>query len=60
MGLRALVLARGFGLFSALPAPSTFLPGPDLSDVSGRSFPAPWIPCWPTPIGARRGPWSAP
>jgi hypothetical protein len=33
MGLRALVLARRLGLYSALPAPSRCLPNPDLSGV---------------------------
>jgi transposase len=33
MGLRALVLARRLGLFSALPAPSQVLPDPDLSEI---------------------------
>ncbi len=33
MGPRAIVLARRLGLFSALPAPSTFLPDPDLSEI---------------------------
>lgn len=33
MGLRAIVLARRLGLYSALPAPSQFLPDPDLSEV---------------------------
>src|SRR5215207_3529626 len=33
MGLRAIVLARRLGLHSALPAPSTWLPDPDLSQI---------------------------
>jgi transposase len=33
MGLRALMLARRLGLYSALPAPSQYLPDPDLSEV---------------------------
>jgi putative transposase of IS4/5 family DUF4096 len=33
MGLRAIVLARRLGLYSALPAPSTWLPDPDLSEI---------------------------
>jgi transposase len=33
MGLRALVLARRLGLHSALPAPSAWLPDPDLSEI---------------------------
>lgn len=33
MGLRALVLARRLRLFSALPAPSGYLPDPDLSEI---------------------------
>jgi transposase len=33
MGLRALVLARRLGLYSALPAPSQHLPDPDLSEI---------------------------
>ena len=32
-GLRALVLARRLGLYSALPAPSQVLPDPDLSEI---------------------------
>ena len=60
MGPRALVLARGLGLFSALPAPSTFLPGPDLSDVvrpvlSRSVDPMPANLDWCPPR-----PWSAP
>ena len=31
--LRAVVLARRIGMFSALPAPSTYLPDPDLSEI---------------------------
>ena len=34
MGLRAIVLARRLGLFSALPAPSACLPDPDLSELA--------------------------
>jgi hypothetical protein len=33
MGLRAIVLARRLGLYSALPAPSQCLPDPDLSEI---------------------------
>ncbi len=33
MGLRAIVLARRLRLFSALPAPSQWLPDPDLSAI---------------------------
>jgi hypothetical protein len=33
MGLRAIVLARRLGLYSALPAPSQILPDPDLSEI---------------------------
>ena len=33
MGLRALVLARRLGLYSALPAPSQWLPDPDLAEI---------------------------
>ncbi|WP_165838906.1 transposase [Roseicella frigidaeris] len=33
MGLRAILLARRLGLFSALPAPSQYLPDPDLSAI---------------------------
>ena len=33
IGLRALVLARRFGLYSALPGPSGHLPDPDLSEI---------------------------
>lgn len=33
MGLRAIVLARRLGLHSALPAPSQWLPDPDLSEI---------------------------
>jgi transposase len=33
MGLRAIVLARRLGLHSALPAPSQYLPDPDLSEI---------------------------
>ncbi|SDB35494.1 transposase [Belnapia rosea] len=51
-GLHAIVLARRLGLFSALPAPSQFLPDPDLSEIYrpifrrfAESFLArPWYP----------------
>jgi hypothetical protein len=33
MGLRAIVLARRLRLHSALPAPSQYLPDPDLSEI---------------------------
>jgi hypothetical protein len=33
MGLRAIVLARRLRLYSALPAPSVWLPDPDLSEI---------------------------
>ncbi len=33
LGLRAIVLARRLGLYSALPAPSQYLPDPDLSEI---------------------------
>ena len=33
MGLQAIVLARRLGLYSALPAPSLYLPDPDLSEI---------------------------
>ena len=33
MGLRAIVLARRLRLYSALPAPSIWLPDPDLSEI---------------------------
>jgi transposase len=33
LGLRGIVLARRLGLFSALPAPSQYLPDPDLSAI---------------------------
>lgn len=33
MGLKAIVLARRLGLHSALPAPSLYLPDPDLSEI---------------------------
>lgn len=32
MGLQSIVLARRLGLYSALPAPSLYLPDPDLSE----------------------------
>ena len=32
-GLRGIVLARRLGLYSALPAPSQWLPDPDLSEI---------------------------
>jgi transposase len=33
LGLRGIVLARRLGLYSALPAPSQYLPDPDLSEI---------------------------
>ena len=33
LGLRGIVLARRLGLYSALPAPSQWLPDPDLSEI---------------------------
>ena len=33
MGLRAIVLARRLGLYSALPGPSQYLPDPDLFEI---------------------------
>lgn len=33
LGLRGIVIARRLGLYSALPAPSQFLPDPDLSEI---------------------------
>lgn len=34
MGLRAILLARRLGLFSALPAPSQYLPDPELAEIT--------------------------
>ncbi len=33
LGLRGIVLARRLGLYSAVPAPSQYLPDPDLSEI---------------------------
>ena len=33
MGMRAIVMARRLRLYSALPAPSFWLPDPDLSEI---------------------------
>ena len=66
LGLRGIVLARRLELFSALPAPSSYLPDPDLSEIylpvilrtlnrirEGLG-PAALKPAWHPPLGVRR------
>lgn len=60
MGLRAVVLARRLGLYSALPAPAVLLPDPDLSEYLWPVLPALLQkladePRWRPPKGALRG-----
>ena len=60
MGLRAILLARRLGLYSALPAPAILLPDPDLSESLWPVLPALLRrladhPGWRPPPGALRG-----